>query len=149
MSELKSFAKEIKAVYEVKNNVRRVKVNNSEDVVEHVRKVWPVDITYREAFVCVYLNQQNNTIGHTIISLGGITGTMVDVRMVFQHALVSNATRMILAHNHPSGSLKPSSEDIKLTNKIKEASKLLDIYLLDHVILTENSFYSFADNSIL
>ena len=146
---LKSFAKELEAVYTKKDDVHRMKINSSQALSEFVRKVFPVQIDHREAFMCVYLNTANNTIGFTIVGLGGLTGTIADPKTVFQHGLLCNARSVILVHNHPSGNLKPSQADINLTNKMVDCGKLLDITVLDHLIITEESFYSFADEGLI
>ena len=102
-------------------------------------------IDYKETFKVLYLNQACQVLGCTTISEGGITNTLADVRMILQGALLTNATGMILAHNHPSGSTRPSREDDALTRKITEASKLLDIRVADHIILSSEDFYSYND----
>lgn len=83
------------------------------------------------------------------MSRGGITGTVVDIRMVLKEALLANATNIALAHNHPSGNLRPSREDDRLTDKVKQAAKLLDITLIDHVIVTNDGYYSYQDEGRL
>ena len=105
----------------------------------------PETIEFRESFKLILLNGANKILGFSTISDGGLNSTVADVRMVMQAALLSNATAMIIAHNHPSGQLLPSEEDKHLTNKIKSASEILNIRLLDHVIVTSEGFYSFAD----
>jgi len=102
-------------------------------------------IDYKETFKVLYLNQACQVLGCSTISEGGITNTLADVRMILQGALLTNATGMILAHNHPSGSTRPSREDDALTRKITEASKLLDIRVADHIILSSEDFYSYND----
>ena len=99
--------------------------------------------------MCVYLNRANDTIGYSIIGLGGVSGTVADVKMVFQHGLLCNASGVILAHNHPSGNLKPSQADINLTKQMVQSGKILDMPILDHIIVTEKSHFSFADEGIL
>lgn len=101
-----------------------------------------------EEFWVLFLNNSNKVIYKTQISKGGITGTVVDVRIVFKIALEHNATSIILSHNHPSGKLQASEADIQITKKIKEAGKNLDIQVLDHVIITEKSYFSFVDEGI-
>ncbi|SHI66601.1 RadC family protein [Flavobacterium haoranii] len=101
-----------------------------------------------EEFWVLFLNNSNKVIYKTQISKGGITGTIVDIRIVFKFALEHNATSIILSHNHPSGKLQASEADIQITKKIKEAGKNLDIQVLDHVIITEKSYYSFVDEGI-
>ena len=101
-----------------------------------------------EEFWVLFLNNSNKVIYKTQISKGGITGTVVDIRIVFKLALEHNTTSIILSHNHPSGKLQASEADIQITKKIKEAGKNLDIQVLDHVIITEKSFFSFVDEGI-
>lgn len=107
-------------------------------------------IGYKESFKILLLNNANMLIGYNTISDGGLTSTMVDVRVVMQTALVGNATSIILAHNHPSGMVTPSIQDDKITRKIKQACELLDIRLLDHIIVTPfDGYYSYSDESRL
>jgi DNA repair protein RadC len=98
-----------------------------------------------EEFWILLLNNSNKVIGHEQISRGGFTSTAVDPRIVFQKALVSGAVAIILSHNHPSGSLKPSSQDVTLTDRLVQAGRILDIKVLDHIIVTQHEHYSFAD----
>jgi len=102
-----------------------------------------------EEFWIIYLNHRNKIIGKEKISAGGLTATIVDIRMLFKGAVERLATSIILAHNHPSGTLKPSQADIKLTNKIKEAGQILDVQILDHLIISDTGYYSFADEGML
>lgn len=125
------------------------KVTCSNDAVEVLRSIWSDQIEYREEFVILCLNRANKVLGYSRISSGGTTGTVADPKIIFQIALKSNASSIILAHNHPSGNSKPSESDTKLTDKLKNAGQLLDIPVLDHVILTNESFFSFADEGLL
>ena len=102
-----------------------------------------------EEFWAIFLNQKNQIVYKTQISKGGISGTLVDVRVLFRIALEHFATSIIVAHNHPSGSLKPSLEDIQITKNIKNAGEILNVTLLDHLIIGDNSFFSFAEESLL
>lgn len=102
-----------------------------------------------EEFWAIFLNQKNQIVYKTQISKGGISGTLVDVRVLFRIALEHFATSIIVAHNHPSGSLKPSLEDIQITKNIKNAGEILNITLLDHLIIGDNSFLSFAEEGLL
>lgn len=106
-------------------------------------------VEIREEFICVFLNNSNNTLGWTRLTTGGITGCIVDVRLLFVTALKCGATSLIISHNHPSGSLKPSNADINLTHKVKKAGEVLDINLLDHIIYTTDGYYSMNDNQTL
>jgi len=102
-----------------------------------------------EEFWAVFLNQNNRVISKTRLSSGGINQSVVDIRILFKNALEHFATGIIVAHNHPSGNLKPSQEDLKITKQIAEAGKILNIQLLDHLILSQNSYLSFADENLL
>lgn len=102
-----------------------------------------------EEFWIMMLNNSNKVIHKYNLSKGGITATMVDIRILFKKALSQSATSIILAHNHPSGTLKPSRADKHLTEKVKKAGEILDIKVLDHLIITEKSYFSFADEGLL
>lgn len=102
-----------------------------------------------EEFWIIYLNNSNKVLQKNQLSKGGITGTLVDVRLVMKNALEFGATSLILVHNHPSGTLKPSEADKKLTKKLILAGENLDIKILDHLIITESSYFSFADEGVL
>ena len=102
-----------------------------------------------EVFAVVFLNRANKVNHFEIVSEGGITGTIADPRIILRKALEEDAVSIILCHNHPSGSTKPSRADTELTNKIKEAAQYFDIKVLDHLIVSESGFYSFADEGIL
>ena len=140
---------EIKLSYSRKGNCER-SIASSRDAVEVFRAHFDAEeMDYRESFFALYLNQANKVLGIKKISECGISSTLVDVRIVMQAALLCNATALIVAHNHPSGNLKPSSADIQMTSQIKEAGKILNISLLDHVILTSDSYFSFADEGLM
>lgn len=102
-----------------------------------------------EEFWILYLNNSNKVIQDLPLSKGGITGTLVDIRLAFKQALNLGATSVILVHNHPSGNLNPSAADKQLTQKFKTAGESLDIKVLDHIIITEKSYFSFADEGLL
>jgi DNA repair protein RadC len=104
---------------------------------------------HHEVFVVVFLNRANRINHYEIISEGGITGTVADPRIILKKALEEDAVSIILCHNHPSGNLLPSRADEELTQKIKEASKYFDIKVLDHIIVSDEGYYSFADEGIL
>lgn len=106
------------------------------------------ELTHEEFWV-LFLNNSNKVVARQQLSKGGITSTMVDVRLLFKRALELASVGIIVAHNHPSGKLNPSNSDKRLTQKIKEASLLLDIKLLDHIIITQKDYFSFADNQLL
>ncbi len=140
---------EIKLSYSRKGNCERC-IASSRDAMEIFREHFDADeLDYRESFFALYLNQANKVLGIKKISESGISSTLVDVRIVLQAALLCNASGIIVAHNHPSGNLNPSSSDIKMTAQIKDASKVMNMTLLDHVILTSDSHYSFADDGMI
>jgi DNA repair protein RadC len=122
------------------------KITCSKDIYAYMQPI--VGDLPHEEFWVLYVNNANKVIGKSQLSKGGITGTVVDYRMVFKTALENLATAIVLIHNHPSGLSKPSSSDKKLTNEILEAGKLLKINLIDHVIITNFDYYSFRDDGI-
>ncbi len=122
-------------------------VQSSKDIAQYLRAVLK-DFTY-EVFAVVFLNRANKINHFEIISRGGITGTVADPRIILKKALEEDATSIVLSHNHPSGSLKPSNADEELTKKIKEAAKFFDIKVLDHIIVSEEGYYSFSDEGML
>ncbi|MEZ7494343.1 JAB domain-containing protein [Leeuwenhoekiella aequorea] len=127
------------------------KVSSSRTAAEVLFKNWDIDtITVYESFKILLLNNSNQIKGIYQISQGGITGTLVDMRLLFAVALKSLSIGLILAHNHPSGALKPSQADINITRKIKTAAEFFDLKILDHLILNpDGEYYSFADEGIL
>ena len=104
---------------------------------------------YKEYFKVLFLNQASQVLGYTLISEGGITETCADVRVIMQAALLTNSVAIILAHNHPSGNLKPSRQDMESTKQVKNAAQLMRITVLDHLILTDAGYYSFSDEGEL
>jgi len=106
-------------------------------------------IEHHEEFWVLFLNHAHKIIGFQQLSVGGIAGCVVDVRHLYQAALLTNASKIIVCHNHPSGATTPSEPDIEITEKIKQCGKILDIQLLDHVILTSDSYMSFAEEGRL
>lgn len=102
-----------------------------------------------EEFWILYLNNSNKVLHKAQLSKGGLTGTLVDVRIVMKQALELAAVGLILAHNHPSGTLRPSTQDKNITQKLKRAAEALDVKVLDHIIVTQRDYYSFADEAIL
>jgi DNA repair protein RadC len=123
------------------------KISSSKDIYEYLRIKF-LDLNYEE-FYMVTLNRSNKILGDFKISEGGISATVVDPKRIFKMALNNNASSIILAHNHPSGNLKPSQQDISITNKIKQGALLFDMQLIDHLIFGEKSYYSFADEGML
>jgi len=126
----------------------RLKITGSMDAASAFRAIWPA-YDHIEFSYMLMLNRQNQILGYHQLSKGGMTGAVIDVRVVFQVALKACATSLILAHNHPSGNLETSDADRKISRQIKEAGKILDIPLLDHLIMTTDSFLSMADEGLL
>ena len=122
-------------------------IRTTRDIAEYVRTMIK-DYGY-EVFGVIFLNQSNKVNHFEIISRGGITGTVADPRVILRKALDCEATSIILCHNHPSGSLKPSRADEELTRKIKEAASYFDIKVIDHLIVSEQGYYSFSDEGLL
>lgn len=123
------------------------KIKSSKNVFELLQPL--IGELQHEEFWIVYLNNSNKVLHKEQLSKGGITGTLVDVRLVMKQALELGAVALILAHNHPSGALTPSTADKEITQKLKTASEVLDIKVLDHLIITQKDYFSFADNTIL
>ncbi|QCX40284.1 DNA repair protein [Aureibaculum algae] len=148
---MKNKVNEIKISYKSKETKTPCKINRSADAANLLFEHWNQDtIELHESFKVVLMNNSNIVKGIIEISNGGIAGTLVDVRILFAVALKTLTTGIIICHNHPSGTLKPSEADKRLTTKIKQASEFLDIKLLDHLILIfDGAFYSFADNNLL
>ncbi|WP_406684807.1 DNA repair protein RadC [Seonamhaeicola sp. MEBiC1930] len=127
--------------------LEKKKITSSISVFELMQPV--IGELEHEEFWIIYLNNSNKVIKKDQLSKGGITGTLVDVRLVLKNALEVGATGLILAHNHPSGTLKPSEADKQITYKLKNAAESLDIKVLDHLIITEKAYFSFADKTLL
>ena len=123
------------------------RVTSSEDIFKYYRPKLG-DLPHEESHVLL-LNQQLRIIGSQLIGRGGITGTVVDVRLILKKALLANATQIALCHNHPSGTLRPSREDDQLTDHLKKAAEVMNIRLIDHVIVTSAGYYSYSDESRL
>lgn len=143
---------EVKLIYKTKVKAsNRLKIENSKTAEQIFCNVWDEDrIEYTEAVKVMYLNRRNKVLCVLPVSEGGISGTVMDIRVILQGALKSNASSMIIAHNHPSGSSKPSGQDEEITKRIKEAGKIIDIQLLDHIIITpQDGYLSFADENLL
>lgn len=127
-------------------------VRRSSEAHEVFREFFPEETMHlQERFVVLYMNRANRVIGVYHVSTGGITGTVADVRLILSVGLKTVATALMLAHNHPSGSLQPSKPDLELTSKIKEAAKYMDITVMDHLILSpdEYQYFSFADEGLI
>jgi DNA repair protein RadC len=134
-----------KLIKEYDNKMKRTKITSSEDAYKCAKNFWHEDIEIYESFFICMLNTANESVGYVKLSQGGINGTVVDIRILTKYVIDSLCSNVILFHNHPSGNLKPSKEDINITKKVKDALKLFDIKLLDHLILSKDGFYSLAE----
>ena len=126
---------------------RRDQVTSSKDAVEIFQPMLGDHL--HEEFWILFLNRANRIIGKQPVSTGGMSGTVVDPKIIFKAALDNKASSMILCHNHPSGNTKPSEADIRLTRNLVEAGKVLEISVIDHVIVTQSGFFSFADEGMM
>jgi DNA repair protein RadC len=142
---------EVELIYRSKIKAsERPQISSSEDSYSIFIQNWDHDkIELLEQFKVLFLNRRNKVLGLYEVSSGGVTETVVDPKLIFSAALKAAACNIIVAHCHPSGDVLPSLADKKLTNKLKQAGQLLEIYLLDHIILTKNGYYSFADSGEL
>jgi DNA repair protein RadC len=130
-------------------NFERVKITSSDVSANYIRQFYGDDLEIFESFFILLLNRQNKTIGYAKISQGGVAGTVVDAKIIIKYIVDTFASAVILCHNHPSGNLNPSTQDLEITKKLAQAAKLVDSQVLDHIILTPDSFYSFADNGLI
>lgn len=133
-------------VKESESEFKKVKITSSKDAYEVIKQFYHEDIEIYESFFVLLLNRANETIGYAKISQGGVTGTVVDVKIIAKYCIDTLASSVILAHNHPSGNLFPSDADNNITQKVKKALGYIDTVVLDHLILTKNDYFSFADN---
>jgi DNA repair protein RadC len=127
-----------------------IKIQNSADAHKCFLHLWGDEVIefYEEAYL-LCLDRSNRVIGYRKIGQGGVSGCVVDPKIIFSIALACGASSIMIAHNHPSGQLKPSEADVTLTKKIKEAGRMLDINVLDHIIITSDGYMSFADEGQL
>jgi len=136
---------EVKITYELNNtNKKKVRVNTSAKIYALMLKNWE-QIEYRESFKILLLDVSKQALGINTVSMGGLSESIVDVRMILQGALLANAKGIVACHNHPSGNIRPSRDDDVVTMRIREASKIIDIKLIDHLIIAKDGYYSYAD----
>lgn len=127
----------------------RQEITSSIDAKDILMPFFEDDIEYIEKFYVLYINRNNKVLGVQLISTGGTYSTVVDSKIILQGAILSNCSAIILAHNHPGGGMSPSEQDKNITKKIKEGCDLFDISLLDHLILTSEGYFSFADEDLI
>ena len=142
---------EVELIYKKKQSTANAKkIDSSKIAFDILISLWDKNkIDYVEHFYALYLNRANKVIGSILLSTGGCVGTIVDVKVLIQGALLSNAQAIVIAHNHPSGSLIPSNSDLDITSRIKTACNYFEISLLDHLIIADNDYYSFKDEGRL
>ena len=142
---------EIELVYKTKVKAsERPEIGEAKDAARLLMSLWNEGkIDFVEQVRVLLLNRANRVLGVVEISSGGVTGTIADPKLIFSAALKANACGIIISHNHPSGNIRPSRADEQLTSKIKEGGKYLDIKLLDHIIVTSEGYYSFAEQGLL
>ncbi len=142
---------EVELIYKTKIKAsERVKISTSRDAADLLRKTWDENkIEFVEQFKMLLLNRANKVLGIFEVSTGGVSSTVVDLKVIFAAALKANSSSIIISHNHPSGNLKPSNADEALTQKIKLGGQYLDIKLFDHIIVSSEGYYSFADEGLL
>src|SRR5690606_17069786 len=129
---------------------QRPKITSSKDAYSILLGSWDDDkLEFVEQFKVLLINRANRVLGVYEVSTGGVSGTVVDPKLIFAAAIKGNASAMILAHNHPSGQLKPSDADLKVTKKLKDGGQYLEISVLDHIIVTSEGYFSFADEGLL
>jgi DNA repair protein RadC len=133
----------------IPSDFKKVKIRHSTDCYEFIKNFYFDDIDLYESFFLLLLNRANNTIGFVKISQGGIAGTVVDIRLIAKYATETLSCSVVLAHNHPSGTVAPSQNDIELTKKVKKALSYFDITVLDHIVLAADTYYSFADENLM
>jgi DNA repair protein RadC len=133
----------------VQSEFPSIQISESKQSADFIRQFYFEDINVFESFFILTLSRRNETTGYAKISQGGICSTIVDIKLIAKYAVENLASGVILAHNHPSGNLRPSEQDFEITNKIVKALDLLDVKVLDHIILTESNYFSFRDNCYL
>ena len=132
------------------NKIESGQIKESLDIVNFLRKTFNKEtIEVNETFIAMFLNRHNDIIGWTMVSSGGVSATIVDTRMIMKVAIDCMASNIVLAHNHPSGNTKPSEPDKQITKKIQTAAKYFDMEVLDHIIITADSHYSFANEGLI
>ena len=138
--------KKITCVSEPNNSFEQVKITDSNDAAAFARQFYEADLCIYESMFLILMSKSHQTIAWAKISQGGVSGTVCDPKIVAKYAIDNLCSAVILVHNHPSGNLRPSEQDLAITEKVKRGLALFEITLADHIILTEDDYYSFADN---
>jgi len=149
MKVYKSTIKEI-SLKNYKGEIQKVKISSSEDIAKYFRGIFDQEtLEVYEQVMVIFLNNSMNTIAWYKASQGGMTGTIIDIRLILKAALDCYATNIVICQNHPSGKLEASEADRNITKKLKEACNIMQIQLIDHIILTTESYYSFSNEGLL
>lgn len=146
--ELKENAVEYK-LKAVKHDFKRAKITSPKAAAEYARWFYGDDILIYESSFILLLNQANETVGFAKISQGGVTGTVVDIKLILKYAIDNLASGIIFIHNHPTGNLRPSQNDIRTSNKLKSACELIEVKLIDSIIISDDGYFSMADEGIV
>ncbi len=133
----------------VKHDFKRAKITSSKGAADYARQFYLDDIVIYESSFILLLNQANETVGFAKISQGGVTGTVVDIKLILKYAIDNLASGIIFIHNHPTGNLRPSQNDIRTSNKLKSACELIDVKLIDSITISDEGYYSMADEGII
>ena len=150
MLEYNTLIKEkVLTVRDVDTTFKKAKISSSADAAEYARQFYHEDISIYESFFIILLSIQNNVMAYAKISQGGVAGTVVDSRIILKYAIDTLASALILIHNHPSGECEPSNNDMAITTKIKTGAEAIDIKLLDHIIVGDFKYFSFADEGLI
>lgn len=148
MKTYKGYTPEV-TLKKIKSDFPKVRLTNSEETVQFIRKFYHDDISIYESMFLLMLNRASTTIAFAKISQGGVVSTSVDIKIIAKYAIESLSSGVIICHNHPSGNLTPSNTDKEITERIKKTLSIFDCHLHDHIILTEEGYFSFADEEIL
>jgi DNA repair protein RadC len=141
---------EVKLVYEPNVKMSALpRVTQSNEIFKILSSIWETDIFYIERFYCLFFNRNNRLLGYKMLSMGSQVACVIETKTIFQASILMHACSIAIAHNHPSGNLQPSDSDRNLTNKLVNGLKLFDITLLDHIILSDETYFSFADSGLI
>ena len=146
----KSYVHEVEIIYSNKSIFKDVFIKCADDIYKFLKQVYDLrKLDYKEFFYVVLLDRKNQVIGYSQIGVGNTFGVSVNIKEIFQLAIMSNASGLIISHNHPSGQLIPSEADKALTQNLKMGCKYFEIQLIDHIIITSHSYFSFSNDGIL
>lgn len=145
---VETYVDEIQVKY-IRTGVLFKGIKSSDDIYEFLMQIFKDTVDHREVFVATFLNGRNDVLGYFVVGAGGFNSTTADPKLIFQVALKISASYIILAHNHPSGNKSPSEADLRMTRKLGEGARLLEMRVIDHLIVTSDGYYSFADESDL